>query len=739
VRIAKSVSLRGLTFLLISLPPAAVLRIILKYGQNIPWMDQWGIPGKILISHLRSTLAFSDFFQTHNESIKALTGLIWFLLARTGWNPRTEMVVTWLVTVALAIIFYFLLRKTLDGNGILRHTVFGLMVLFLFHPYGTEPWLTGLSLENALVILFLSAGLLVNSSSVPNWSKYLLTACFSLAATFSYANGMLLWVLICPALPFLGSTYPRQKSRVPGLIYLAVGLTCLFCYLSITVASPYEAAQTSLEFSAPLTTVTFLLHWLGAPFHIQGIHWSGPFMAAVFLCLLCVPICSFIQRVWQRKDDTAYRPWLLFALYTLITGVMVAVGRQSIGLETALAPRYFQHVVLLPIAVLPLGALVSRNISDSRGFHRLNHVLGLSLSCLMALLCTISVISQWMEADLTAGNTARKRARGAVALSFINLMPRNPELTLLNPHTVPMISRARTLIRHGILDLPLHQPLPVENNRPTEKRIDGLQLTLREHGSILVTGNCPNSYAGGEISHILLTSIHGDRPEKAFAVITPKLSRHPRQVKRILEKAIRFRTHVSAVCLEPGLHLLKTWIFDASSGEYTPLVNEWMVHYDADGLFFFPRTVHTVAAGKAEKRQFDQAARTILRLEAAELAEQLTPRKGVSLVDGRFHVRGPDPILLLPEFPCPAEASAAVYLRLRASHPTFVQLFYRNESNEHYTEQGSIWARVREGDNELYFTVPGPGLLGHLRLDPGNKDGVFELQRLEVREYRGDP
>ncbi len=223
--------------------------------------------------------------------------------------------------------------------------------------------------------------------------------------------------------------------------------------------------------------------------------------------------------------------------------------------------------------------------SAARGPGRPFQPLYLSLVGLMALFCAITTIGAWPGAEATAQATARQRDRGAVALSFIRVMPRNPELAYLSLHSTALNAQARILMSHGLLDVPFHSPLPTGSRRPPEIRIGGLQLKLRgTEGAIMVSGRSPIRHGGGRISHLLLTSIHGRRSERAFAVITPELSRHPPQAEYSADGSIRFLARAATPYLEPGFHVLKVWIHDASSGEYTPLVNEWEMHMDAEGL-----------------------------------------------------------------------------------------------------------------------------------------------------------
>lgn len=722
--------------MLIGLPPAAILRIILKYGQNIPWMDQWGVPGKIIISHHWGKLSLSDFFQPHNESIKAFSGLIWFLLSLpAGWNPRTEMVVTWLVTVAVAVMLCILLRKTLVSMTVVRRAIFFLMVLFLFHPYGTRHWLIGLNLENALVIFFLAAGLLVNSSSAPTWSKYVLAASFSLAATFSYANGMLLWILICPALPSLSGFQKRpargKRRALPGLLYLAAGLVCILIFLAISMDNVNQRSVRNLEFDKPLAAFVFLLHWLGAPFQLAGLSLSAPGIASVVLLLFFISLLFTLQRLRRGKDCAVMQPWILMALYPLITGAAVACGRLSDGLDKALADRYFLNPVILPIAVLPLVALLLQGRPAYRASHLFSRVILFSLTGLMVLTCIASVLSQWPRAETTAKNHANTLIHGATALSFINAVPNNPKLKILFPGLGKLKAQARILKNGGILDFPLHPPIPMTVNRPNEIHIDGLRIHLDQAGgNLLVSAVCPKSSTINSFSHLLLTSIHDGRSETGFSVTSLAGSR--------MQSGFQRHTQVDLTGLERGLHLVKAWLYDDVSSEYRPLDFERAFLYDADGLFFFPTASPRVANREEARQHFEKADRTILRLEQQELACRLTPVRGVTLEKATLHVEGPDPSLLLPEFSCSAEASAAVHLHIMASNTTWVQLFYRYDVNEQFTEQDSIWARVREGENELYFTVPGPNLKDRWRFDPGDRGGVYELRLLEVREYPRD-
>jgi len=567
-----------IAWILAPVPPLAILRLILKYGQPIPWMDQWSIPGKIILAHIRGTLSLNDFFQVHNDSVKAFSGLLWFLLARNGWNPRREMVATWLITLGLAAALWLLLRKTPGMTGHIKTAILVLMLLFLFHPCGVEHWLTGLSMENALVIICLAIGLLVNRTVSRPWIAYPLAALLSFAATYSYTNGMLLWVLLCPALPLLGSPGIKPKNNIPLLLYLASALASIFVYFTILVASPYKLTQAELDFSSPLNTMHFFLRWLGAPFRLPELPWTGAVLSALLLALLIAPVVVFIRRRVTGQDTTAFHPWMLLIAYTLITGLMIAVGRQSISPKTALAPRYFQHEVLLPIALLPLAALT---LSLTRPRRRLFAALYAATLGLTMLSCAATTIQRWTMADETARVASNKQARGAVALSFINLVPRNTDLAFLNPRADMLRAKIRTFVHHGAIDLPLRQPLPVGGNRPPETWPAGLTLDLQEHRSILVTGTCPVNHNGAEIAHILLTSFHGDEFERPFAVITPKLAQHRRQIEQSTATLTHFRTQVSPAYLEPGRHRIKAWLCYDSIAAYEPLSDlEWVMDFD---------------------------------------------------------------------------------------------------------------------------------------------------------------
>jgi len=720
-----------------ALPPLAILRIILIYGHRIPWMDQWGIPGKIIISHLQGKPVLSDFFRPHNESVKAFSGLIWFVLAQSGWDARKEMVLTWLIMVSTTILLFILLRKTLEDSSISRYAVFALIAVFLFNPYGIKHWLTGLFLENALVLLFLTAGILVNRSSASIRLKYCIAAIFSFLATYSYANGMLLWLLLCPSLPFIGSTpeesQPRRKRLLPLLLYGVAGVVSLTVYFSVLAGAPYKKSTPGLDFSDPTATVVFLLNFFGAPFQIPGVENTAPIVAIGLLLLIGLSAVLFFRRSDSSTRNAAYRPWLQLTLYALVTGTIVALGRQQISDHAAFAPRYFIHAVILPIAAFPLAALTIRNLRTSNPRQRMFRTAHLALACMMASICLISVAFQWADTDRTAEEVLAKRLRGTMALSFINLIPDNIDLKLLNPHVVKMNDRTRVLMRYGMLDLTLHKSIPIGSHRPPEEKIPDLQLQLVEDGSIFVSGLVPSQDSTPRITHLLLTSTSEDQKERAFAVICPELDEKKRLVTAAGDQVIRFATRVSVHGLEQGIHQVRAWAYDAHTGKYTPLPIKRLMLMDESGLFFFPRADVTGTDGEAEKLAYDKSAATIMHLEGEALISQCSQFNEITVKDGFLVTEGRDPHVLLPPARIPAGCRAVVKLGLTAPRTTPIQLFYTSDTCPTFSEHCSIWTRVVEGENDLYFAVPGSetGIL--LRLDLGNENGVFKFKEHSIR------
>jgi hypothetical protein len=177
--------------------PFPVLWIIVRFGVNVPIQDQIDIGAFLVRNHDRLFPAFSELFAQHNESRKIIPRLIIFYLARlTNWNVKYEMVTQVAIACGTVAAIWFLARRSL-GDRALPATA--LSALLILSPVQWWNWLFGIQIVVFLPMLMLTVALAVAGSQVRLLSRTVLAALCCLIATYSYANGMLLWILVAVA------------------------------------------------------------------------------------------------------------------------------------------------------------------------------------------------------------------------------------------------------------------------------------------------------------------------------------------------------------------------------------------------------------------------------------------------------------------------------------------------------------------------------------------------------------
>src|SRR5436190_24016035 len=98
------------------LPPCLIAVMILKYGVDFPFSDQWEIV-PLLVKKAQGTLTFADLFALAHEYRQFFPNLVFVYLAQvTHWDVRYEMMISFVLACAVCGNLYLLGRKTLQGR-----------------------------------------------------------------------------------------------------------------------------------------------------------------------------------------------------------------------------------------------------------------------------------------------------------------------------------------------------------------------------------------------------------------------------------------------------------------------------------------------------------------------------------------------------------------------------------------------------------------------------------------------
>ncbi len=364
----KSLFLIILMTSLVILPPIFLGVGIFQNSVNIPYMDDWFTPGGILLKIRQgNTLSFQDFISQHNESRPLFPRFIFIILASfTNWNLRYQMLLSLLIAVVTALNIFFLSKKTVNGNVLQLLFLSFLANLLMFSPL-SENWIWGIQAKVFIPIACITSIALIFQSHIQYERQIFFGVCLATISTFSYANGLLAWVVTIPSL--LVATFIRFsgkfKTRILGLSLWFAGLSLNLSLYFYNYGKPGHHPSFLDGLNNPLQTIQFFLAFLGASLGEQNIIKSiilGGVLVFIFT-LLC-----FYILIWGRNQNFIKRitPWIVVASYSFFSGLITTLGRVGFGLGAAIPPRYINFSLFLSVALIYMMVIVWQDIKSKQ-------------------------------------------------------------------------------------------------------------------------------------------------------------------------------------------------------------------------------------------------------------------------------------------------------------------------------------------------------------------------------------
>ena len=424
----------------------------------VPFWDEWDSPGAQLASYYRGTLRLGDLFAQHNESRSFFPRLLYLAIyLPAGWDVRFGMAVTFALVCASSAGLYQILRGA-DPSSRAVPFVFAAMNFLLFSPRQYENFLHAVMIEAFAPACALIFAILTNLSGRSLKSKTLVNAALAFVSTYTFANGMLLWLLAFPV-----ETTAARDARARLLWRLAYVLIAAACLVAYFIS--YRHPPLSPPFASPFAQLPALLHifliWLGSVFSVGAPAICG----ALILLLFAALAAAAISQIRQTGAWRAHYPWLFLGCYTLISGCVVAIGRLGFNYSMAGDVRYTASTVFLYIAVVGLAFSVSAQTKPRPFTNRI------ALSAAIVSLLVAGAfwgITFKKERRLLPSLTAA-RQHLLLVFRWSEAIPQNPDLSLLSPYPVrDVVSTIRTLAEHDALRPRLVSPklASAVNERP---------------------------------------------------------------------------------------------------------------------------------------------------------------------------------------------------------------------------------------------------------------------------------
>lgn len=318
-----------------------------RYGVNLPIVDGWYL-GQTLLGWREHGIRWQEVFAFHNEHRLAVPRLLFAALAAvTGWNVKAEMFLS--VTLAMATLAMLLWAwwKFRPSGPTAAWVSGGALMAALLPALGQwQNWLWGFQVPWFLLPCLLVAGLLAATAQRPPWVRFTVVLLLMAAATFSMANGLVLWIAVAPAL-LVPVWARRESSRVSlSLAYLAMFALLTAAYL-LGYQKPPTHAGIGAALHMPLALARFFGAVVGAPVAAElAGPYGKPHVSAgwvvvlgwgLMLAWLTLAGVGIRRRAW---DSPGFLIGVGCGMFGLGSAAAISLGRVAMGADFAFESRY---------------------------------------------------------------------------------------------------------------------------------------------------------------------------------------------------------------------------------------------------------------------------------------------------------------------------------------------------------------------------------------------------------------
>jgi hypothetical protein len=544
--------------------------LILKYGVDVPYWDQWDIaPFFEKLAH--GSLTLSDLFAQQNEYRQFFPNLLFVALGLlTGWNVKYEM----LVSLLLACLVCFNVRRlgaqTADGRSC-ELVLFPLASLLIFSPIQFENWLFGVQVIYFVPIACITTGLLAAYSERMGARVALLAcACLSVFSTFSSANGLLCWVVLPPAL-LVARPSARAAARRWLPLWGAGFALCVAVYV-YAFRSPASHPSTSEALRHPFDALVYFVALLGGPLAVGRRPLAFAIVVGACALLTYALACAYL---FKFRDDRAMlrraMAWAALGAYSLGTASMVTVGRLGFGVSQSLTSRYTTFSLYLLVALVYLLPYILKDASR-RGYLAARYgALLKRLAAVAAVLLLLAHVAVFvLVVRHSATNWRRGLLRSKACLLFIEVAPEERCLAEgLYPNVSVLRERAEMLDRIGYLRPPL-----IRGGRMRDLAAAGgcsddygsFDRLSADAGAYVAAGSARLPHGGQPADAVILAYGRGEEDQMAFALAEVGGTSNEGIV--VSRDDPQWRKTFSAAALPAGPRVEFTaWAFDATEGK----------------------------------------------------------------------------------------------------------------------------------------------------------------------------
>ena len=574
----------GIGFIFAILPAIAIGLLIFKYSVNLPYYDQWAV-GDLFVQLSEGTLGFDDLIAQHNESRKFFPKLIFLGLGQlTNWDVRYEMLVIFLLACLASLNIYRLNRLTIGVSLTKGLFIACLANLLIFSPVQFENWFWGIQIVVFMPITCITTCISIVYSNLKKITKFILCIVFCTISTFSYANGILSWVIVLPVLVLVSlkswSDLLKQKWMVFGWL---IGFTSNVVLYFYNYQKPDHSPSILSAILHPDRSLQYFLCFLGSPLGwntpVASINNSmiiGGVVITIFI-ILCVYILKHIQHYSIIHLTIG---WVMIGLYTVITALITTVGRVGFGIEQSLSSKYTTFSLFLIISVIHLIPIVF-NDAQNRGYLS-NQIISTKVTTFLVTALMFLHIQTFYYSLIRIISFKHTLLKGKTCLLLINFA--QDECRKINIYG-PWFAQnwhLTKLLTNSLSKLEFLKPGLVKTNKVKNiidnsftNQTEGIfeKLTKLDNNMYLASGWAVLKKNSTPVDGVILTYDNSQGEPIIFAVADTTISRLDISDQFQSHKFLNLGWQKKFYATEfPQAYInIRAWVFDTSSGKAFPL------------------------------------------------------------------------------------------------------------------------------------------------------------------------
>jgi hypothetical protein len=195
----------------------------------------------------------------------------------------------------------------------------------------------------------------------------------STISTFSYANGLLAWVIVLPVLALVQLKFwsDIRKNIILYVLFWIIGFIANVAFYFHDYKKPLSHPNPLESIQYPYRIFQYFLAFLGGSLgvnsSIQAI--NNAIIFGLLILIIFIGFCYYI--IWHIKDyELRYKTisWIMLGLYTVISALVTSFGRVTFGVEQALSSRYTTFSTYIIISIIHLMIIVGEDAIKKYSF-----------------------------------------------------------------------------------------------------------------------------------------------------------------------------------------------------------------------------------------------------------------------------------------------------------------------------------------------------------------------------------